>query len=53
LGDHRDAVAQGGCGDPDVVPARLAAGVDLFPGGDPCLGLEEVDMEAERYERSL
>jgi hypothetical protein len=31
----------------------LAAGVDLFPGVDPCLGLDEVDVEAERYERSL
>lgn len=31
----------------------LAAGVDLFPGADPCLGLDDVDVEAERYERSL
>jgi hypothetical protein len=31
----------------------LAAGVDLFPGVDPCLGLDEVDVEAECYERSL
>lgn len=31
----------------------LAAAVDLFPGGDPHLALDEVDAEAERYERSL
>lgn len=31
----------------------LAAGVDLFPGADPCLGIDGVDVEAERYERSL
>jgi hypothetical protein len=31
----------------------LTAGVDLFPGADPHLGLDEVDVEAERYERSL
>jgi hypothetical protein len=31
----------------------IAAGVDLFPGVDPCLELDEVDVEAERYERSL
>jgi hypothetical protein len=31
----------------------LTAGIDLFPGADPCLGLDEVDVEAEVYERSL
>lgn len=31
----------------------LASGIDLFPGADPHLGLDEVDVEAERYERSL
>lgn len=28
-------------------------GDDLFPGDDRVLGIEEVDSEAERYERSL
>lgn len=31
----------------------LAAGIDLFPGTDPHFGLDEVDVEAEVYERSL
>jgi hypothetical protein len=31
----------------------LAGGIDLFPGADPHLGLDEVDVEAEVYERSL
>jgi hypothetical protein len=31
----------------------LATGIDLFPGADPYLGLDEVDVEAEVYERSL
>jgi hypothetical protein len=31
----------------------LAAGIDLFPGTDPHFGLDEVEVEAEVYERSL
>lgn len=36
-----------------VLEDDLAAGSDLFPGVDPVLGLDEVDVEAEVYERSL
>lgn len=31
----------------------LATGIDLFPGADPHLRLDEVDVGAEFYERSL
>jgi hypothetical protein len=48
---ERPGVAQVGAG--SSLEDDLAAGVDLFPGVDPCLGLDEVDVEAERYERSL
>jgi hypothetical protein len=31
----------------------LAVGGDLYPSADPVLGIDEVDVEAEVYERSL
>ena len=49
----RPGTAPVGAGASAALEDDLAAGIDLFPGADPVLGLDEVDVEAEVYERSL